>query len=341
MPVHLWLQIGMLVDWLWLQNHVQPTAQQLRLYWSRAANVMFPLAAVLTLCRFPKQESQLTEMTRLHRFVCGIALICAAGVLIDLMWSQSHPRQAAQILRFYWYRVSDVMIPLAVVIAVLRELIYLQSPILRRSLTSLTCLTVLTIGSLSARDAWSDPLPGAFVQLRKFVPAEERPEQFRQWLEMCEWLKKNTSTNARLLTPRGQQTLKWYAFRGEITNWKDVPQDAAEVVKWYRRQQHIFPRDAKRHGLVFWPDSVLVGMMRLYEADFLLLDRSKSKRELDGDFFEKVHPLNGHSTFELYRPRETAPELESPTANILSSPHPAQLSATRAPTILGAALGKQ
>ena len=43
------------------------------------------------------------------------------------------------------------------------------------------------------------------------------------------------------LTPRHQQSFKWYAHRAEVVNWKDVPQDAAALTLWQQRFDDVFP----------------------------------------------------------------------------------------------------
>ncbi|MCA9174771.1 MAG: hypothetical protein KDB14_09840 [Planctomycetales bacterium] len=251
------------------------------------------------------------EWRRLQCFVAGSAAICAIGAAIDLSLSTTHPLRAASLLRFYWYRLADVMIPLGVLFGLLYQLYHLPAPIMRRLAMGMCWALVMWFCGQTVRANWTQPLPGAFVQLRKFVPTDERPEQFRQWLAMCRWMQQNTPPESRVLAPRGQQTLKWYAFRGEVSNWKDVPQDAGEVVRWYERQQRLFPRGAKRDGLTYWSDRELLALMDQYEANLLLLDRDKSKRVPDPAQLERVYPPAGTSepsVFEVYR-RAAAPEL--------------------------------
>jgi hypothetical protein len=52
---------------------------------------------------------------------------------------------------------------------------------------------------------------------------------------VCDWVRTNTANDAIFLTPLGQQTFKWYAQRGEVVTWKDIPQDAIGLAEWWKR----------------------------------------------------------------------------------------------------------
>ncbi len=53
--------------------------------------------------------------------------------------------------------------------------------------------------------------------------------------EMCAWVAENTPADAVFLTPRLDQTFRWYAGRAEVVSRKDIPQDAPGIVEWWRR----------------------------------------------------------------------------------------------------------
>ena len=243
---------------------------------------------------------------RLQWFICGSVLIAGVGVAIDLIASPSP--LAASVLRFYWYRLADVMVPLGIVLGIVYQLLHVPAKMLRRLFLALASAMVMWMCGQSVLKNWSRPMPQAFYQLRKFVKDEERLHlEFRQWKELCQWLRDKTPEDSRLITPRGQQTIKWYGFRGEVTNWKDVPQDAAEVVRWYDRQRTLYPREVKRKGLSHWSDADLLLLLEKYKAQLLLLDRDKSLRTPDPKHFTRVFPEDADvdSVFEVYRPTET------------------------------------
>ena len=62
------------------------------------------------------------------------------------------------------------------------------------------------------------------------------------WQEACLWASddRNMPPTARFITPRMAQTFKWYAHRAEVATWKDMPQDAKELVQWRTRIQDLF-----------------------------------------------------------------------------------------------------
>ena len=246
---------------------------------------------------------------RVYWFIGGAVAICLVGIVIDLSLSPSI--RGALLLRYYWYRLADVMVPLGLCLSGFYFLVHLPAPMLRRLFLALTSAGVMWLCGQTMIQNWSRPLPGAFFQLRKFVKDEDRlQEEYQQWQELCLWMQENTPTDARVLAPRGQQTLKWYAFRGEVSNWKDVPQDAGEVVRWYDRQRALFPRDAKRLGLTYWQDDDLLAFMERYGAQLLLLDRDKSKRTPNPEKLERIYPIEAdpNVAFELYRPAQLKSE---------------------------------
>ncbi len=101
---------------------------------------------------------------------------------------------------------------------------------------------------------------------------------YDDWLAACQWIVENTPADARFLTPRSGQTFKWYAGRGEVATWKDIPQDAASIVEWWDRLKEIHAEDPSV-GDPVWRDSLTeAGAARLkelgtrYGAGFVLTD---------------------------------------------------------------------
>jgi hypothetical protein len=63
---------------------------------------------------------------------------------------------------------------------------------------------------------------------------------YDDWRDICRWAAEHTSSDAIFLTPRMASTLRWYANRGEVVSWKDIPQDAKGIVEWWRRLGEIW-----------------------------------------------------------------------------------------------------
>ncbi len=70
---------------------------------------------------------------------------------------------------------------------------------------------------------------------------ENRKRVMSDWIAVCDWVNESLPPDELLLTPRNQQSFKWYAQRAEVVNWKDVPQDAESLIEWRRRFFEIFP----------------------------------------------------------------------------------------------------
>jgi hypothetical protein len=145
--------------------------------------------------------------------------------------------------------------------------------------------------------------PGADRQL---LPAwTDAPEKtrrvFEDWRGLCEWVAANTPPNACFITPRMQQTFKWYAGRSEVCSWKDVPQDAAAVVEWWERHLEIYPRRVVVGGLVAHGEERLRELAEKYGADYIVLDRYAGSRRL---LFPRVYPASvetAPSSYEVYQ----------------------------------------
>ena len=109
------------------------------------------------------------------------------------------------------------------------------------------------------------------------------------------------------LTPRYQQTFSWYANRPEVVNWKNVPQDATSLVRWRARFREVYSHQARRGGFASLPIDRLHAICEKYAVDYVILDRSLSRRRLP---WRRVFPANDweESTFEVYRVEPTPPQ---------------------------------
>jgi len=203
---------------------------------------------------------------RLRWFVNGAVLIAAAGFLIRaVVWQ---PEWAAQLLRFYWFRLSDAMLPLGF---------------------SLTATTYL-IHVLRARPGWGRAWLTVAVLISGFHvidyglqtqltdrPRADKPGKtadYEAWLDVCRWIRENTPPDARFLTLRSAQTFKWYTGRAEVATWKDLPQDARGIVGWRERIRDLYETGDPDEP---WYDSLaerqwtdLVRLARRYDAQYLV-----------------------------------------------------------------------
>jgi len=170
---------------------------------------------------------------RLRWFTYGALAIAAVGMAIGFLVSDEARRAA--LLRFYWFRLSDVVVPLAVALLMAGWIAHLlaRRPRLGRGVLA---LAILAAGIHVGGYALVRPFP--------MVPrADADRVAYEQWREACTWIVESGQIppNARFLTPILAQTFKWYTGRSEVANWKDVPQDARSLLAWRDRVQDICP----------------------------------------------------------------------------------------------------
>ncbi len=255
----------------------------------------------------------------LAMFALGSLLIALAGLAIG--WgSRWAPELAARLLRFYWFRLSDAVVPLIGAIAIVATLVCprLQAlPMSRvevglprwisiRSLGSLAAIVLLCAGAWIEVLRWQERMeliaPGACRQsllgLRMLETNQQKLAVLRDWQAVCRWISENTAADAVVLTPRYQQTFKWYAGRSEVVNWKDVPQDATSLVEWSNRMKEVFPAHLGGSRVTIRYDRLREFRQR-YGARYVIGDRRIVLGNLP---LVKVYPLDGeeNATFDVY-----------------------------------------
>ena len=243
------------------------------------------LAAWLTLCRVSPAEP---GDRRLRWFVAGSLAITAAGAIIDLA-TLNHRAIAAALLRFYWLRLSDVLLPVGMALTA-ASFIARQSrsrpSVGRWWLSAAVLLATLSMGENVYR-RWRQGAPPADVR--------SRLADHDDWRRACQWIAENTSSDARFLTPQWQTTFKWYAGRSEVATFKDLPQDAGGIVQWHERIQAIYARPADRQrgpwhdSIVELPPERLIDLARKtnYDFQYILIDRTRGAAHLP---FEQIYP---------------------------------------------------
>ncbi len=227
----------------------------------------------------------------LGRITLGAVLLAAAGAALGLAapWDWD---TAAWLLRYYWFRPGDLWVPALVALAA-------------------TALMERTLARQSAWGSWL-LLPllllagGHLVQVvwqrhhHRWPRAEAHMsrEQFDAWVQVCRRAGKLSGRGepAVFLTPRYTQTFHWYARRAEVVNWKDVPQDAPSLVRWWRRLVDLY--DYRRlKGTGPWeqlPPDQLLRLARRYGASWAIVPRATGR-----EYPFPVEFANEH--FVLYR----------------------------------------
>ena len=247
---------------------------------------------------------------------CGIAI---AGLIVGLL-PPFAPDLAARLLRYYWFRATDSITPLALGIAVALYLFAntsacawsqatgTASETRARKLRRGGAIVVVAIALLLVSQSTANHLRyGIPVAARTDTLAhrdsdwiEQQKQAFADWLAVCQWVNLTMPEEEILITPRHQQTFKWYAQRAEVVNWKDVPQDAESLVQWYSRFFDVYPqRLGTMRVTIRYPE--LQRYRREYGARFMIVDRRVVGPVLP---LVQVYPLEDsptNATYAVYR----------------------------------------
>ncbi len=259
-------------------------------------------------------------VTRLQRVVAGTVVIALIGVVIDQafviranMLDQSpdeYERAVAGLLRYYWYRMSDSLVPVGVALAAVWGITKLQ--ISKPALGASVCIAaiLLSVANLAEINYQRRllPVPPAIVQpnIESKRPISAK-KWWHDWQAVCDWVAKETPAEALFLTPREQQTFKWYAGRAEIATRKDVPQDARGLMEWKQRLTDFYPRNPEHHlyDLAAFSDAELLDLARKYRASYIVVDLTRAQRRIG---LPQVYPalVEENSSFAVYRVPEPA-----------------------------------
>jgi hypothetical protein len=209
---------------------------------------------------------------RLRWFVIAAVMLAVAGCVVA--WATAdEQRTAARLLRFYWFRMTDVMLPLGMALAWVG---YGYWRAHRPGAIGACCL--LAAAALATAHLGSAALTNAgLLSERSASPSEVA------WRQTCQWVRHHTPQDACFLTPRLQSTFKWHAQRSEVVTWKDIPQNAAGIVEWWDRMQavHVEGRPGSRDyrwlgSLAEHGPERLRELGQTYNADYLLVPSQPS-----------------------------------------------------------------
>jgi hypothetical protein len=208
-----------------LKHHLVPQAFPLPLIIGQVAMVMVWLA----LCELAPCEER---FRRIRKFVLGALAIEVAGVCISLFVG-AYPVATASLLRLYWFRLADAMLPLGIALAAAAAF----SRVSRAGVAAAVCLTISL--SLAAYRHQEYAIAKGFGG----APRADKPGKvldYADWRGACAWVAEHTPADVLFLTPRTAQTFTWHAGRGQVASWKDLPQDARAIVEWWNRLEEIY-----------------------------------------------------------------------------------------------------
>jgi len=218
---------------------------------------------------------------RLRMFVVGALVIAGLGASISLLEYVS-TALAAALLRFYWFRLSDVAVPLAVALVGARYVVHELSTQPRRGkwlLLLAVLIGALHVGGYAVRRPFRT-VPRA-DRMRGYADPSHSRRAYLEWRSACLWVKESGEipTDARFLTPKMSETFKWYAGRSEVVTWKEIPQDARSIVEWWDRLHQVYVYGSPQRGYRWHNSLAELGTERIrrlgdmYQADYVLTVR--------------------------------------------------------------------
>jgi hypothetical protein len=251
-------------------------APWLRLYWFRLEDALLPVAAALSCCagisRLQVSEDTTSSASSRwplawNRPLAGNALLIAAMLLAGL--------NLADVC--YW-----------------RAIVRVPTSVLQQRPT------------FDSRPHWWLDEPRPISRMFRPLPGSDKlltaEEWLGHWRDCCRWTLQNTPADAKFLTPRRQQTFKWYAGRPEVASWKDIPQDAASIALWRQTLAELYPPTEAHweQDLAAFSDDELVALARKHGCQYIVIDRTRSSRRIS---LPSVYPLfrEENPAFEVFR----------------------------------------
>lgn len=185
---------------------------------------------------------------RLLSFAASAAIVAGIGWLIALA-TADRPQLSAALLRYYWFRLSDAMVPLGVALG---SVAWLAAIGRIRPLRANWGLGIVAgIAGLHLTGYAIDRL----YPTRPRADKVNKVADYVAWRHLTDWVRAHTADDTLFLTPRSQQTFIWYSGRSEVVTWKNLPQDAQGIVEWWARLGDIYrenPGDEPEE----WQDSL-------------------------------------------------------------------------------------
>jgi hypothetical protein len=242
--------------------------------------------------------------SRVAAFREAALAISLVGCLIALA-EPFAPDLALGLLRYYWFRLADVVVPFTLAASAAAVLtddgacarILPGRPTVVRGLVVVALL--LDLGLQSRH--W--PLPGR-TGLR---PRADSKVDAVAWADVCAWVKDHVPPGSRFLTPRGAASFTWRTGLPEVVAWKNSPQDAVSLLEWRRRILDCFSADGTLADMERSTAALGADRMRdvvdRYGADHAIVPLDVTG--LDALPFERLHANDRYAVYSLTPPPES------------------------------------
>ena len=225
---------------------------------------------------------------RLDHVVFWSLIFALAGILIG--WGPRPPikmpfyDQRMTLLKFYPFRLADVLLPVAVAVSLVS--------VLER--TAFKTNPSRTWGALSSPPLWI--LTVVFIAGLWRAHATKETNRYSledraDWLDVCAWIDIDLPSDALVQTPTNGWAFKWFARRAEYVAYKDCPQDDVGIVEWNRRLNFLQKWFEKNYADEFYSADELKSLRRETGLTHLLTDRLGPL---------ELEPIYRNSTFQVY-----------------------------------------
>ncbi|TWT99035.1 DUF6798 domain-containing protein [Neorhodopirellula pilleata] len=294
-----------------ISHHLLPSAFHFDWYVRHGILTLVTIVFLATYLHRRKKASQ--ELTAVAAFAAGALFISIAGLFVGMLPAVS-PDWGARLLRFYWFRLADAITPLALACAVavwMRAGIEGRSRNVARSqwispamITSVSAVLISVY--LLGQSTWHNVTGGVPISvsnrllgLHSDADYATQRRTMADWIKVCRFVRANSDPDDVFLTPRHQQTFKWYAHRAEVVNWKDIPQDVLSLREWGRRFVEVYPVELSTMRVTIRYDR-LRHFRKRYGVDWMIIDRRVVGPHLP---LVQVYPNEDerNSTYAIYR----------------------------------------
>ena len=245
-----------------LAHHLDPRAFLMRAYLGYAG-----LMIVWIVLAWTGQPS--AAACRFNRLAGCAVLFAVMGILIG--WSPYEQR--AQLLKFYPFRLADLLVPVAVSIGIVR-----RDPSARWRRVAFACYAGLFVFALVRAHQVAEV---------NRIPAEQQAD----WIGACDWIDEHLPKDVLVFAPHNGWAFKWFARRAEYVAYKDCPQDAAGIVEWNRRLLFLQKWFAAHYDDEFYSAEELRDFRKRTGITHILTDRI-GPLELD--------PVFQNGTYDIY-----------------------------------------